>query len=314
VTDSTRSLGKPPVEPVQQHTGYWRGAWKRFRRNGLAVSGLVIVLSFLLLAIFAPWIATHPPEELAISSRLVAPSFEHWLGTDNLGRDIFSRIVYGSRVTMAVGFGMVSLAALIGAPLGAIAGYFGGTWLDEVLMRIFDVFIAFPTVILAIAVMGTVGTGTFEVGPFTFGNIAKVVLVGGLVLAPRLARVVRSSVLKERPQDYIEAARCIGASDRTILLSEILPNALVPLIIQATYYFATAVLTEAALSFLGIGVQPPQPSWGQMLSQAQAYIFGGEWWFSVFPGLGIFLVMVGFNLLGDGMRDALDPQLDGSVT
>lgn len=314
MTDSTPSLTSPSVEPVQAHTGYWLGAWRRFRRNGLAVSGLIIVVAFLAMAILAPWIATHPPEALDVRSRLVAPSLEHFLGTDNLGRDIFSRIVFGARVTMAVGFGMVFLASVIGAPLGAIAGYFGGTWIDEVLMRIFDVFIAFPTVILAIAVMGTVGTGTFQIGPVTFGNIAKVVAVGGFVLAPRLARVVRSSVLKERPQDYIEAARCIGANDRTILLSEILPNALVPLIIQATYYFATAVLTEAALSFLGIGVQPPQPSWGQMLSQAQAYIFGGEWWFSVFPGLGIFLVMVGFNLLGDGLRDALDPQLDGATS
>lgn len=314
MTDATRPLGGMPTEPTVQHTGYWRGAWRRFRRNGLAVSGLIIVLSFLVMAVFAPWIATHAPEALAIRNRLAPPSFEHLLGTDNLGRDIFSRIIYGSRVTMSVGFGMVSLAAIIGAPLGAIAGYFGGTWVDEVLMRVFDVFIAFPTVILAIAVMGTVGTGSFEVGPVTFGNVAKVIMVGGFVLAPRLARVVRSSVLKERPQEYIEAARCIGANDRTILLSEILPNALVPLIIQATYYFATAVLTEAALSFLGIGVQPPQPSWGQMLSQAQAYIFGGEWWFSVFPGVAIFLVMVGFNLLGDGLRDALDPRVEGGAT
>ena len=300
--------GSGDDEALPEHTGFLAGAVQRFRRNGLAVTGLVVVIIFTLVAIFAPYVATHDPNGVAITERLVAPSLDHWLGTDNLGRDIFSRIVYGARVTMTVGVGMVGLALIIGAPLGAVAGYYGATWVDEVIMRIADLFIAFPSVILAIAVMGAVGTQPIDIGPFTIGNVAKVILVGGIVLAPRFARVVRSSVLKEAPTDYVEAARCVGASDRFIMIHEILPNAAVPIIIQASYYFATAVLTEAALSFLGIGVQPPQPSWGQMLSQAQSYIFGGDWWFSVFPGLAIFLAMVGFNLLGDGLRDALDPE------
>lgn len=290
-------------------SGFLSGAVRRFSRNGLAMTGLAIVVIVMLVAIFAPIIATHPISKIAVANRLVPPSAEFLFGTDNLGRDIFSRTVYGARVTMTVGFGMVTLALLLGAPLGAIAGFYGGTWIDEAIMRIADVFSAFPSVILAIAVMGAVGTQPIEIGPFTIGNVAKVVIVGGVVLAPRFARVVRGCVLKEVPSDYVEAARSVGASDAFILIREILPNVAAPVVIQASYYFATAVLTEAALSYLGIGVQPPQPSWGQMLSQAQAYIFGGDWWFSVFPGLAIFLTMVGFNLLGDGLRDALDPQV-----
>jgi peptide/nickel transport system permease protein len=295
-------------EDLPPPTGFLSGASRRFRRNGLAMTGLGIVVVVALVAIFAPFVATHGANTIAITERLVPPSAEHLLGTDNLGRDIFSRIVHGARVTMTVGFGMVTLALIIGAPFGAVAGFYGGSWIDEVIMRVADVFSAFPSVILAIAVMGAVGTQPIDIGPFTIGNVAKVILVGGVVLAPRFARVVRGSVLKEVPSDYVEAARSVGASDAFILIREILPNTAAPVIIQASYYFATAVLTEAALSYLGIGVQPPQPSWGQMLSQAQAYIFGGEWWFSFFPGLAIFLTMVGFNLLGDGLRDALDPQ------
>lgn len=295
-------------DTLPAQTGFLAGAVRRFRRNNLAMTGLVIVIIVALVAILAPLLATHGVNTVSIRERLDAPSLGHLLGTDNLGRDIFSRIVYGARVTMTVGLGMVTLALVIGAPLGAIAGFYGGTWIDEVIMRIADIFSAFPSVILAIAVMGAIGTQPIDIGPFTIGNVAKVIMVGGIVLAPRFARVVRGSVLKEMPSDYVEVARSIGASDAFILIREILPNTAAPVVIQASYYFATAVLTEASLSFLGIGVQPPQPSWGQMLSQSQAYIFGGEWWFSLFPGCAIFLTMVGFNLLGDGLRDALDPQ------
>lgn len=299
---------EPGVESLPASTGFLAGGARRFRRNRLAMTGLVIVILITLVAIFAPLVATHNANAVSITSRLAPPSADFLLGTDNLGRDIFSRIVYGARVTMMVGVGMVALALVIGAPFGAVAGYYGGTWIDEIIMRVADIFSAFPTVILAIAVMGAIGTQPIDLGPITIGNVAKVITVGGVVLAPRFARVVRGSVLKEVPSDYVEAARSVGASDAFILIHEILPNTAGPVIIQASYYFATAVLTEASLSFLGIGVQPPQPSWGQMLSQAQAYIFGGEWWFSLFPGLAIFLTMVGFNLLGDGLRDALDPQ------
>lgn len=295
-------------ESLPPPTGFLAGAARRFRKNRLAITGLGIVVLVALVAVFAPLIATHGANTIAVTERLVPPSMDHLMGTDNLGRDVFSRIVHGARVTMTVGFGMVTLALILGAPFGAIAGFYGGSWIDEVIMRIADVFSAFPSVILAIAVMGAVGTQPIDIGPFTIGNVAKVIAVGGIVLAPRFARVVRGSVLKEVPADYVEAARSVGASDAFILVREILPNTAAPVIIQASYYFATAVLTEASLSYLGIGVQPPQPSWGQMLSQSQAYIFGGEWWFSLFPGLAIFLTMVGFNLLGDGLRDALDPQ------
>ncbi len=305
---TTDKFGTLDDESRPEHTGFLAGALRRFRRNTLAMVGLLLVILLIGTAIFAPMLTTHDPNAIAIADRLTGPSATYWFGTDNLGRDIFSRVIVSARVTVTVGFGMVTLAMVVGLPLGAVAGLYGGSWIDEVIMRSCDVFIAFPTVILAIAIMGAVGTQPIDIGPFTIGNVAKVIVVGGIVLAPRFARVVRSSVLKERPMDYVEAARSVGASDKFVLVHEILPNSIVPIVIQASYYFATAVLTEAALSFLGIGVQPPQPSWGQMLSQSQAYIFGGDWWFSVFPGLAIFFAMVGFNLLGDGLRDALDPR------
>jgi peptide/nickel transport system permease protein/dipeptide transport system permease protein len=283
-------------------------AWRRFRRNDLALAGAAVAVLLILVAIFAPLLAPYDPTATAIREKLLPPSADHLFGTDSLGRDIFSRVLYGSRVSLQVGLAAVGLAVALGVPLGAISGYWSGTRLDEIIMRVMDVLIAFPSLILAIAVMGALGIKPVLIGPFTLPNVAKVIIVIGITLVPRFARVMRSAVLREREQHYVQAAECLGQSDARILFSEIMPNAIVPIIVQATYYLALAILVEAALSFLGIGVQPPTPTWGGMLSESRSYLISGEWWYSVFPGLAILITMIAFNLLGDGLRDALDPR------
>ncbi|MDQ3541676.1 MAG: ABC transporter permease [Chloroflexota bacterium] len=284
-------------------------AWRRFRRNDLALVGAVIALLLILVALFAPVLAPYDPTATSIYDKLQPPSASHPFGTDTLGRDVLSRIIYGSRVSLEVGLATIVFAVMIGVPLGAISGYWSGTTLDEVIMRMMDVLIAFPSLILAIAVMGALGVKSLELGPLTLPNITKVIFVIGLTLVPRFARVMRSAVLRERELQYVQAAECVGQSNARVLIAEIGPNAVVPIIVQATYYLALAILVEAALSFLGIGVQPPTPTWGGMLSESRAYLISGEWWYSVFPGLAILITMIAFNLLGDGLRDALDPRV-----
>jgi ABC-type dipeptide/oligopeptide/nickel transport system permease subunit len=283
-------------------------AWRRFKRNDLALAGGIIAVLLILAALFAAVIAPHDPNATAIRDKLEGPSWEHPFGTDSLGRDIFSRIIYGSRVSLQVGLAAITLAVLVGVPLGALSGYWPGSKADEVIMRVMDILIAFPSLILAIAVMGALGVKPIDLGPVTLPNVAKVIVVIAVTLVPRFARVMRSAVLRERELQYVQAAECIGQSNARILLSEIAPNAVVPIIVQATYYLALAILVEAALSFLGIGVQPPTPTWGGMLSESRSYLISGEWWYSVFPGLAILITMIAFNLLGDGLRDALDPR------
>ncbi len=296
------------VEPRPLGASGWRSAWRRLRANRLAVVGGVIVVVMVAMAIFANLIARSDPTATDPYNTLLPPSLAHPFGTDNNGRDVFARVVFGARISMQVGVEVVLLAAIVGILLGAFAGYWSGSWLDEVIMRTLDVFIAFPSTILAIGVMGVLGVKPTPVGPFQVGNVAKIVLVVGVVFAPRFARIVRAAFLREREEQYVQAARSIGAGDLRIIATEILPNSIVPVVVQATYYMATAILIEASLSFLGIGITPPTPSWGSMLSDARAYIISGEWWFSLFPGLAILLTMAGFNLLGDGLRDALDPR------
>lgn len=282
-------------------------AWRRFRRNRVAVIGGALVLIMTLVAALAPLLAPHEPNETDAYNPLVGPSLDHPFGTDNLGRDVLSRIIYGARVSVKVALSVVAIAILIGVPLGSVAGYWSGSLLDEVIMRVLDIFLAFPSTVLAIAVMGVLGTNPTPIGPVNLGNISKIALVMGVVFAPRFARVVRSVFLRERAEQYVEAAQSIGEGNVRIICSEILPNSIVPIIVQATYYMAVAILVEASLSFLGIGIAPPTASWGSMLSDARGYVMSGEWWFSVFPGLAILLTMAGFNLLGDGLRDAVDP-------
>lgn len=282
--------------------------WRRFRRNRLAVTGGMLVLLVVLMALLAPLLALDDPNETDPYNPLIPPSLSHPFGTDNLGRDVLSRVIYGARVSVEVALSVVVIAIVIGVPLGAVAGYWSGSLIDEVIMRVLDVFLAFPSTVLAIAVLGVLGVKPTPIGPINLGNVSKIALVIGVVFAPRFARVVRSVFLRERAEQYVEAARSIGESNGRILFSEILPNSVVPIIVQATYYMAVAILVEASLSFLGIGIAPPAASWGSMLSDARGYIISGEWWFSVFPGIAILLTMAGFNLLGDGLRDAIDPR------
>lgn len=304
----TTSPTVSPVEVAIERRSPRQEAWRRFKRNDLAVVGATVALLLILVAIFAPLLSPYDPTATSIYDKFQSPSLDHPFGTDTLGRDVLSRVIYGSRISLMVGLIAISVAVLIGAPLGAISGYWSGSVIDEIVMRIMDILIAFPSLILAIAIMGALGIKPVEIGPFTLPNVAKVIIVIGVTLIPRFARVMRSAVLRERDLQYVQAAECIGQSQRRILMSEVAPNAMVPIIVQATYYLALAILVEAALSFLGIGVQPPTPTWGGMLSESRAYIISGEWWYSVFPGLAILITMIAFNLLGDGLRDSLDPR------
>jgi ABC-type dipeptide/oligopeptide/nickel transport system permease subunit len=296
-----------PDEP-EADAGSFIQAWRRFRQNRVALIGGIITIIVILMAIAAPLISPYNPDTTDPYHSLTSPSLSHPFGTDNVGRDVLSRVIYGARVSIQVGLFSVLVGILFGVPLGAIAGYWSGTFLDELIMRIFDIFIAFPTMILAIAVMGVLGAKPTAIGPIHIDSIAKIVLVTGVVFAPRFARVIRSSFLQEREEQYVQAAKSVGEGNTRIIFSEILPNSIVPIIVQGTYYMATAILIEASLSFLGVGIRPPTASWGSMLSDARAYIISGEWWFSVFPGLAILFTMAGLNLLGDGLRDALDPR------
>ncbi len=284
-------------------------AWRRFKRNDLALVGATIALLLIIVALLAPLLAPYDPTATAIREKLMPPSAAHPFGTDTLGRDVLSRIIYGSRVSLQVGLAAIAVAVAIGVPLGAVSGYWSGSKIDEVIMRVMDLLIAFPTLLLAIAVMGALGVKPVHIGPFELPNIFKVIVVIGITLIPRFARVMRSSVLREREMQYVQAAECVGQSDTRILISEIGPNAVAPIIVQASYYLAIAILVEASLSFLGIGVQPPTPTWGSMLSESRSYLISGQWWYSVFPGLAILITMIAFNLLGDGLRDALDPRV-----
>lgn len=274
--------------------------WRRFRRNKTAVLGLGIIIFLALAAVFAPLIAPHDPAgtEEDIYNIDAPPSSRNWWGADELGRDVFSRSVFGARVSLSVGLVSVSISILIGTLWGAIAGYYGGR-LDNVMMRVVDAIMAFPTLLLLITVMAVFNP-----------SIYNVMIVLGLTSWPGISRFVRAEFLSLKEREFAEAARASGAGDFRIMLRHILPNATGPIIVAATLGLANAILSESALSFLGIGVQPPQPSWGNMLTNAQdlsSMLFAP--WKAFFPGLLIFITVLAFNFLGDGLRDALDPRL-----
>lgn len=270
-----------------------------FRRNPLGSLGLALLLAMVLLAIFAPQIATHDPAQLNRDERLLPPSAQHFFGTDASGRDVYSRVVYGSRVSLRVAFVVLVIAVTTGAILGALAGYFGGM-VDEVLMRLTDIFLAFPSLILAMAVNAALGPG-----------IESAMLAVGFTWWPAYARMIRGQVLAARNHQYVEAARSIGARHRRVLLRHILPNAINPTIVQLTLDAGYVVLTVAGLSFIGLGAQPPSHEWGFMVSEGSDHILT-QWWWSTFPGLAICILVVGFNLVGDFLRDLLDPRLRGT--
>ncbi len=269
--------------------------WHRLRRNRMAMAGAAIVLFMFLLAAAAP-MTVYDPGAIDISQRLQAPGWKHWLGTDDLGRDVLVRILYGARISLLVGFVAVGIATLIGIVLGALAGFYG-RWVDTVLMRFVDIMLCFPTFFLILAVIA-----------FLDPSIWNIMIIIGLTGWMGVARLVRAEFLSLRERDFVLAARAIGASDARIIFRHILPNALSPVLVSATLGVAGAILTESALSFLGIGVQPPTPSWGNMLIVGKQTL-GTAWWLSVFPGVAILITVLGYNLLGEGIRDALDPRI-----
>jgi len=270
--------------------------WKRFRRNLPATSGLVVLLVLICLSFAAPLVTAYDPLKQNLIESLEGPSAAHLMGTDYLGRDILSRILYGGRLTLTIGFLAVGLGVVIGVPLGGISGYFGG-WIDLVIQRIADILLSFPSFLLAITLVAMLGIG-----------VRNVVISVGILAIPSFIRLVRGSVLSIREQLYVEAARSIGATDLRIILRHVLPNAMVPVIINATLNLGYAITTAAGLGFLGLGVPPQTPEWGAMLGEARNYIFSHAYMIT-FPGIVIFLAIASFNLVGDGLRDALDPRL-----
>jgi peptide/nickel transport system permease protein len=260
------------------------------------MAGAIIVLGCLALALLAPLIAPYGPEETHPNWKLFAPNEYFLFGTDEFGRDILSRIIYGAQISLAVGLISVSLALLLGATAGLLSGFFGG-WVDAVTMRCMDVLFAFPAVLLAIGIMAVLGTG-----------IANAMIAIGIVYAPGFARLARSSVLSLKEMEFVQAARVVGISELRILGQHVFPNTLAPLIVQISFSLSAAILTEAALSFLGLGTPPSVASWGSMLSDSRRYVELDPWP-AIFPGLAIMLLVLGFNLFGDGLRDVLDPRL-----
>ena len=271
-------------------------AWKRFWRNRLAVVGLVIVAGLLLAAVLAPFLAPHDPGLQDLAAKRTAPGARFLLGADEFGRDILSRIIYGTRVALLVGTVSVGIALALGLFFGIISGYVGG-FVDSVISRALEILLAFPYLLLAIAVVSALGPG-----------VLNTTLAVGIWAMPAFTRIVRASVLSLREMDYIQAARAMGAPTRAILLRHLLPNFLPTLIVYSTLYMANAILVEAALSFLGLGVQPPTASWGLMVATGRDFLVMAPH-ITTIPGLAIMLAVLGFNLLGDGLRDALDPRL-----
>jgi len=274
----------------------YRDALRRLFRNKLAITGMVIMAIFLLTAILAPLLSPYDPIVQELAMRRRPPSQEHWLGRDDLGRDILSRIIYGARLSLQVGVLSVGFAIVIGAIVGSISGYMGG-WVDNILMRFMDIMLAFPALLLAIAIVTILGPG-----------LLNMLYAIGIVSIPAYARIVRGSVLSAKEQDYVLAARAVGVPPFRILFRNIFPNVLTPLLVQGTLGIGTAILDAAGLSFLGLGAQPPEPEWGAMLGQGRYSMFTAPH-IVLFPGLAIMLAVLGFNLLGDGLRDALDPRL-----
>lgn len=283
-----------PAEPSTRRP--WVLALRALLRNKAAVFGLVIIVTLTTLAVLAPVLAPFDPNQQSLVSALEPPSAEHPLGTDNLGRDIFSRILHGGRISLMVGVLAVALAVVVGVPLGLLSGFLGG-WVDMVIQRIADIMLSFTTFLLALALVAVLGVG-----------LQNVIIAAGVGVIPQFIRLARGLALTLREQTYVEAASAFGVSNFAILRRHILRNALTPIIVYATLNVGVTILVAAGLGFLGLGVQPPTAEWGTMLGDGRAYIFNSSY-MATFPGLAIFFAVLGFNLLGDGLRDALDPNL-----
>lgn len=290
--DVTLAAASEQISPDAR--SYAQDVWRRLRRSPGAIFGLVVVAVIVIVAVFAPAIAHQDPLAQNLGAQTVAPDAAHWFGTDKLGRDVFSRILYGARISLSIGFVAVGIAISFGTLLGVLGGFFGG-WLDDAIGAVSDLMLAFPSIILAIGI-------TTVLGP----SVNHLMIAIGIVYIPQYARLARSSVLAIKDIEYVEAARAVGARTPRILIRHVMPNILAPLIVQATLGIATATLEAAGLSYLGLGARPPVPEWGAMLNDARDYWLAAPWAL-VFPGVAITILVLGFNLLGDGLRDALDP-------
>ncbi|GKV70563.1 peptide ABC transporter substrate-binding protein [Sporosarcina sp. NCCP-2716] len=283
---------------ARQHTR--RERWQSFRRvmtqNKAAMAGAIIIAAYFLIMLVAPVLAPYDPFEISLEDKLTPPSADHWMGTDDKGRDILSRILYGSRLSIGVGVASVAFGAFFGIILGLIAGYYG-KWVDTIVSRLLDVMLAFPGILLALAIISALGPG-----------LVNVTIAVGVFSIPLFARIVRGSTMEVKQLEYIDAIRTLGANDFTIIVKHIFPNVLSPIIVQGSMRLATAILSAAGLSFLGLGAQPPSPEWGAMLANGRDFLFSAPY-MAIFPGMMISVLVLGFNLFGDGLRDALDPKL-----
>ncbi|MCL6551837.1 MAG: ABC transporter permease [Firmicutes bacterium] len=276
---------------------YWQVVWRRFLRHRLALIGGAVALVLTLMAALAPWLAPYPFDRINLSERWVPPRLSNPFGTDELGRDVLTRIMFAGRVSLVVGYVTALAISVVGAVVGALAGFYGG-WLDSVLMRLVDVLIAVPLLPLYL-ILAALLPG---------GGVGRIVLIFTAFGWTTVARLVRGQILSLKRQDFVEAGRAMGASEARIILRHLIPNALAPVIVAATLTVGNAILAESGLSYLGLGIQPPTPSWGNMLQRSQEYLLKASW-LAVFPGVFIFITVLSFNFLGDGLRDALDPRL-----
>jgi len=289
-------IQKENVTEDAKKRSQWLEVWRRLKQNKSAMLGLAIIMVLILSALFADIIAPFGIDDQNLMNALQKPNSTHWFGTDNFGRDIFSRVVHGSRISLQVGFIAVGIAMITGGILGAIAGYYGGR-LDNFIMRMMDILLAIPSILLAISIVAALGPG-----------LSNVMIAVGISSIPSYSRIVRASVLTLKDQEFVEAARAVGANDVRIIGRHIIPNSMAPIIVQATLGVAGAILSAAGLSFIGLGIQPPTPEWGAMLSSGRQFIRDYPH-MTAFPGLVIMITIFGLNLLGDGLRDALDPRL-----
>jgi peptide/nickel transport system permease protein len=286
----------PLNQAAEEVSSPWRDAWRTLRKNRMAMLGLGIIVFFVAVALLAPVIARYPYDEGELLNRNKPPSAEHWFGTDYNGRDMFSRIVYGARISLWVGTSSVIGSIVVGSLLGLLAGFYG-RWIDMLISRIFDIMLAFPSILLAIAIVAILGP-----------SLRNALLAIAIINVPTFGRLIRSRVMSLKEEEFVMAAKALGMTDARIIFHHLLPNSLAPIIVTGTLCVATAIIEAAALGFLGLGAQPPEPEWGKMLSDAKEYIQKAPWTM-IFPGISIMLTVLGFNLVGDGLRDAIDPRM-----
>lgn len=280
----------------KQIRGKWAEVWRRLKKNKVAVVGLFLLIVLGFVAVFAPLVAPEGVDEQNYDRILESPSWENPLGTDNFGRDVFSRIIYGSRISLTIGFVTTIIGVIIGGILGSIAGYYGGR-IDNLIMRFIDIILAIPGLLLAIALVSALGP-----------SLINLMIAVGIASVPQFARLVRASVLSTKENEFIEAAQCLGASDLEIIVKHVWPNSFAPVLVQATLRMGAAIVVASGLSFLGLGAEPPTPEWGSLLSDGRRFL-RDAWWLATFPGVAIMITVLAFNLVGDGLRDALDPRL-----